>query len=395
SSIYPPGFDRDWNRSYLLMPAGEIKGAVVLLHGLTDTPYSLRHIARLYQQLGFVAVGIRLPAHGTVPAALTKVRWQEWLAATKLAVREAHHLSGNNKPLHLVGFSNGGALAVEYTLESLEDPGLPRPDQLVLLSPMIGVTSFARFAGLAGLPSIFPPFAKAAWLSILPEFNPFKYNSFPVNAARQTHLLTRDLQQRIVRLGRENRLAQLPPIITFQSVVDFTVSTRAVITALYNHLPANGSEVVLFDINRTTNFDLLLRPSTLTAIRQQLPLPPRRYQATMISNRSPDDEEVVARSINAGETTEHITPLGIKYPADLFSLSHVAIPFPPDDPLYGNQPGRPYQYGINLGALAVRGERSVLIVDLDTLLRASSNPFYTYMMQRIEQDIQRSLKKKG
>jgi hypothetical protein len=39
---------------------------------------------------------------------------------------------------------------------------------------------------LAGLAAIFPTFAKAAWLSILPEFNPFKYNSFPVNAARQS-----------------------------------------------------------------------------------------------------------------------------------------------------------------------------------------------------------------
>jgi hypothetical protein len=37
---------------------------------------------------------------------------------------------------------------------------------------------------LAGLPAaIFPAFAKAAWLAILSEFNPFKYNSFPANGA--------------------------------------------------------------------------------------------------------------------------------------------------------------------------------------------------------------------
>ena len=40
------------------------------------------------------------------------------------------------------------------------------------------------------------------------------------------------------------------PVLTFQSVMDFTVSTRAIITSLYAHLPANGSELVLFDINR-------------------------------------------------------------------------------------------------------------------------------------------------
>ena len=52
---------------------------------------------------------------------------------------------------------------------------------------MIGLTSFARFAGLAGLPAVLPAFAKAAWLAVLPEFNPFKYNSFPINGARQAH----------------------------------------------------------------------------------------------------------------------------------------------------------------------------------------------------------------
>ena len=46
SPIYPGKFKVDWNRSYVLEPEGAPVGAVVLLHGLTDSPYSLRHIAR-------------------------------------------------------------------------------------------------------------------------------------------------------------------------------------------------------------------------------------------------------------------------------------------------------------------------------------------------------------
>ena len=45
SPVYPGHFSRDWNRSYILEPSGAPIGAVVLLHGLTDSPYSLRHIA--------------------------------------------------------------------------------------------------------------------------------------------------------------------------------------------------------------------------------------------------------------------------------------------------------------------------------------------------------------
>ncbi|MGL6148244.1 MAG: alpha/beta hydrolase, partial [Plesiomonas sp.] len=197
SLVYPPKFHQDWNRSYLLMPEGKPQGAVVLLHGLTDTPYSLTEMAALYQSKGFVVVAPRLPGHGTVPAGLTSVGRNEWLAVTRMAVREATALAGEQVPLHIVGFSNGGALAMKYTLSSLNDKTLRTPQQVILLSPMIGITSFARFAGLAGLPSIFPAFAKSAWLSIIPEFNPFKYNSFPVKAARESFLLTQELQQSI------------------------------------------------------------------------------------------------------------------------------------------------------------------------------------------------------
>lgn len=38
-------FSRMQNRSFVLMPAGKPRGAVVLLHGLTDSPYSVRHLA--------------------------------------------------------------------------------------------------------------------------------------------------------------------------------------------------------------------------------------------------------------------------------------------------------------------------------------------------------------
>jgi hypothetical protein len=44
-------------------------------------------------------------------------------------------------------------------------------------------------------------------------------------------------------------------------------------------------------------------------------------------------------------------------------------------------------FGIHLGAIAPRGERGVLIVNLDTLLRTSSNPFFPYVQERIDQVI--------
>ena len=71
----------------------------------------------------------------------------------------------------------------------------------------------------------------------------------------------------------------------------------------------------------------------------------------------------------------------------MFSLSHVALPFPVSDSLYGLQPDESENFGVNLGAIAPRGERGALIVSLDSLLRMSSNPFFPYLIGRIEEGL--------
>ncbi|HCL6057662.1 TPA: alpha/beta fold hydrolase [Citrobacter amalonaticus] len=392
SRVAPGQFTPNWNRSFVLMPQGKPRGVAVMLHGLTDSPYSLKDIARIYQQQGFIAVVPRLPGHGTAPGALTAVDWEAWLAATRLAVREATRLAGNEVPLHLVGYSNGGALALKYTLDSLDDATLRRPRQVVLLSPMIGVTSFARFAGLAGLPSLFPAFAKAAWLNVTPEFNPFKYNSFPVNAARQSYLLTKALQQQIVQDAQTMRLHDLPPVLTFQSVMDSTVSTQAVVESLYRYLGPNGSELVLFDINQAANLRPLLRTSSYTAAATLLPSVPRAYRTTVVTNATAETLAVVARDTLAGTRDVQVQPLQEAWPQEMYSLSHVAVPFPMTDSLYGLKPYVLNRYGLSIGTIALRGETSTLLVGLDTLMRVTSNPFFPYMKERIEAVIGRNVK---
>jgi alpha-beta hydrolase superfamily lysophospholipase len=389
SPLNPDKFAQNWNRSYVMLPKGAPRGSVVLLHGLTDSPYSMRHVAAHYRNQGFAAVGIRLPGHGTVPAGLIGIDWEVWDEATKLAVREATRLVGPGKPLHLVGFSNGGALAMKYALDAISDKTLARPTQIILFSPMIGITEMARFAGVAGWPAVFPGFARAAWLGIMPEFNPFKYNSFPVNGARQSSLATRSLQPRLARSAQQGRLAEMPPVLTFQSVVDFTTSTRAVITSLYAQLPANGSELVLFDINRNVKFGPLMRTGANVDLSRVLPGSPRNYAVSVVTNRTQNTNEVVESLVPAGVTDESRRELGLSFPNGVFSLSHVALPFPLDDSLYGIQPQGPPEFGVHLGAIAPRGERGTLIVTLDALVRMSCNPFHSYVLEKIDAVIPR------
>ena len=256
---------------------------------------------------------------------------------------------------------------------------------------MVGVTEFARFAGLAALPAVLPAFAKAAWLNILPEFNPFKYNSFPVNAARQSYLLTQALQEAIARHADDGGLKDFPPVQTFLSVLDTTVSTAAVVNALHAVLAEARSELVLFDINRNADVDSLamFRPSTLAALADLMPPAPRPFRSIVVTNRNRDTPQMEALVTEAGATSAATVPLPLTYPHDVYSLSHIAVPFPLSDGLYGLTPDETpsEDFGISLGTLSSRGESRALVVGMDFIMRMQSNPFFPYMADQIAADL--------
>jgi len=118
-----------------------------------------------------------------------------------------------------------------------------------------------------------------------------------------------------------------------------------------------------------------------------LPDAPRRYRTTVVSNADTGSYEVTERVTEAGATVQSVRPLGLRYPGDVFSLSHVALPFPEDDPVYGGAPDLAEDFGVHLGAVALRGERGTLVVSLDALGRTSWNPFFPYQLERIEEGI--------
>ena len=225
---YPGRLGTDWNRTQELSPDGEAIGGALLIHGLTDAPYSMRTIAEDLRARGYQVLALRVPGHGTVPAGLTDATWEDWLAAVRLGARHVSRTIGPDRPLLLVGYSNGGALVLKYALDALEGSGDPQAARVVLLSPMIGVPPFAWLARVISMLGPLPAFEKARWLDVYPEYNPFKYNSFAANAGLQTWRLTTTLRAQIARAARAGLARRMPPLLTFHSLVDATVSTPAV-----------------------------------------------------------------------------------------------------------------------------------------------------------------------
>lgn len=371
--------ERDWNRTTELKPARP-RGAVLMLHGLTDSPYSMRSTTELFYERGYHALVPRLPGHGTAPAGIGQVHWEDWQAAAKIG---ANHLRANEDaylPFVIVGYSNGGALALNYVFDVLDDDNLPMPDRLILLSPAIGVTPFAFFASWNRTLSWIPYFRKFAWESILPEYDPYKYNSFPMAAGNESYELTQRVQKRLKHLETSDDVTRIPPIIVFAPLVDSTVRTEATVDHLFGALNRSQDELVLYDINRFGEMAQFFRSEYKDLLQRLEKDANRKYRITLVRNRSPDTRQVIAKSSQgSGISEEHID---IEWPLGIYSMSHVAVPFPADDNWYGD--GRSSSGDqISLGKLNPYGEKNLLAVSPAQIMRLRYNPFYDYQAQRI------------
>jgi len=380
SLVDPTSYPINWNRTFELSVEDPAAG-YLLLHGLSDAPYSLRAIGQRLHTGNSWVVGLRLPGHGTAPVGLARVDWQDFTAAVRMAMLDMRARLGPDKPLYLVGYSNGAALAIHYSLTALEDPQLPKPAGLLLFSPALAVSPTAALAKWSLWLAQLPGMEKLAWLSIQPEYDPYKYNSFSVNAGEQVYRLTNDVAERIRRLDRGGGVEGFPPVLAFQSVVDATILPEALVQRLFAHLAPDGHELVLFDINREAETNAFFAKDPRAGL-ESLFGQPRPFAMTLVTNHSPDTLEVMALHRDAGSDQLVQEQLGLAWPQGIFSLSHVALPIPPEDPIYGAGLSEDAAT-LTLGAIDLRGETGVLQVPLSQLQRLRYNPFYSYLEQRV------------
>jgi hypothetical protein len=108
-----------------------------------------------------------------------------------------------------------------------------------------------------------------------------------------------------------------------------------------------------------------------------------------VTNARAGAPEAVARVLAPGSTEVVETPLELAWPPQIFSLSHLAVPFRPDDPLFGIAPDMGVDYGARLGLMAPRGERGVLSVPIDQWMRLNCNPFCGYLETKVREAVQK------
>lgn len=378
SLVHPDKFDGNWNQSYELRVPSP-RGVAVMLHGLTDSPYSMLATAQALAGAGYNVIAMRMPGHGYAVSGLLQARWEDWTAAVRIAIRHAMQVPGADQSLLLVGYSNGALLGVDYALQCGETDELPCPNGLAMMSPGIAITSAAVVMNWHAAISWIPYFEQFKWLQVLPEVDPFKFTSFPKQAAWEVHKLSNRVYK---AFADPDKAANMPPVLTFQSIVDNTVNARAIVTTVYDRLPPNSSELVLYDVNRNSTMLHLMRRIPDEPVNYFLSRAPLEFGVTILKNREPSDNAIAVQTLAAGETEALIEESNMRWPANIYSLSHIAIPFRPDDVLYGNG-SITNESTVVLGALAPRGERQVLILAPDFFLRMRHNPFYRFQSQHL------------
>lgn len=380
SRMDPTGMKPNWNRSFELVREDPEVG-VLLLHGLSDSPYSLRHLGEELHAAGATVAGLRIPGHGTAPSGLVEVTWQDMAAAVRLAMAHVRSKVGD-KPVYVVGYSNGGALAVNYALECLENPALPKAAGLVLFSPEIGVSPAAALAVWQGRIGHWLGVEQLAWTSVSLEFDPYKYGSFAVNAGDLAHRITTAIDQRLAKFAADGGLAGFPQLIAFQSAIDATVSAPDLVSRLFDRLPAKGHELVVFDINRMMEVGHLLKRDPAVDLGRLLADPDHPFTLSLASNDTRPGGDptkvVVHRRVN-GKSLE-VEDTGLGWPKETYSLSHIALPFSPTDPIYGD--GGP-EKKMTLGNLALRGEKGGIVIGGADMLRKRFNPLMPWVEKKV------------
>ena len=153
--------------------------AILLIHGLTDSPFSFHDLSQYFYQQGFTVRTLLLPGHGIAPSELLNTQYSEWQKAAKFAIEETLN---DYQQVYLGGLSTGGALIFDYLMqqEQVDD----KIKGLFMWSPASKAKN-----DLAWLAKYVDKIPFVDWIDLDADIDFAKYESFPYNAAAQVDAL--------------------------------------------------------------------------------------------------------------------------------------------------------------------------------------------------------------
>ena len=211
----PAGLLGDW---FSLGSGANKEIGILLVHGFTGSPASMRPWAEYLNQRGYTVKVPLLPGHGTTPEDLNLVKWEEWPAKVESDLQE---LLRTCRKVFICGLSMGGGTTLNVASKySKELSGI------ILVNPMIHVKFVPH--QLAWAISRFQKMRESVGDDIKrPGITEWGYDALPTRGIYQ--LL------KMLRITRRNLGKVTKPVQLFHSVDDHT-------------LPVANTEIILSEI---------------------------------------------------------------------------------------------------------------------------------------------------
>ena len=181
---------------------------VLLCHGFTSTPQSMRPWADYLVNAGLSVSLPRLPGHGTAWQELGRTRWEDWYGEVDRAYEE---LRGQASEVFVMGLSIGGCLALR--LADLRGDAVAG---LVIVNLLITADTDTMLARLAPVIKFVLPSVKGVGSDIKKEgIQELAYDRIPSSAAAS--------MLQLCKLTRRRLSDVTQPVLAYHTTVDHVV----------------------------------------------------------------------------------------------------------------------------------------------------------------------------
>jgi carboxylesterase len=217
---------------------GSTETGVLLCHGFTGTPSSMRPWGEHLANAGYTVRGPRLPGHGTTWQEMNKTRWEDWYGCVR---DELLALAEVCDTVFVFGLSMGGTLALRLAEEHGDTVA-----GLVLVNP--SVTTLRKDAKLLPLLAKVLPSVPGVGNDIAkPGVVEQAYDRTPVRAAASLSKLWRVVRTDLARVTQ--------PVLLLRSVVDHVVEPVNATIVREGVSSTDVTEVVLHDSYHVATLD--------------------------------------------------------------------------------------------------------------------------------------------